>query len=66
MTIYELKQLNTKNGGVFFHRDNMKANRETMKDFSIRKLDKDTVLVTNKKTGTEYKFNANTGRVIND
>lgn len=67
MTIYQLKKLNIANGGVFFDANNMRANNERLKDFSVRRpyKDKNTLLlVTNKKTGTKYHFSATTGRYI--
>jgi hypothetical protein len=64
MTIYELKQRNIESGGCFFDRKNLKANRETLKGFSVvRDVDPDLVVVTRKRDGRAWLFNKATGRM---
>ena len=65
MTIYELKKRNTEHGGKFFSRDAMKTWRDTLKGLSVsRDVDPLQVIVTRKKTGTAWRFNVNTGRMV--
>ena len=65
MTIYELKRRNRLNGGCFFLRENLKANQETLKGFSIvRDVDPAQVVVTRKRDGKAWRFNAFTGRMV--
>jgi hypothetical protein len=65
MTIYELKQLNIANGGCFFNRENMKANQETLKGFSVvRDVNPALVVVTRKRDGRAWRFCRFTGRLL--
>ena len=62
MTLSELKRKNEQSGGVFFNRRTMHFWGDTMKGFSIRKNGLVGVIVTRKRDGTEWRFNAETGR----
>lgn len=69
MTLSQLKAINERNGGLFFSRHNMRAARDTMKNFGIRQMKrKDRVLVYRKKATrfplNQWMFDTNTGRVV--
>lgn len=65
MTIYELKALNEKNGGLFFERAKMKTNGETLKTFKISKsADPKHLIVESKLSGARWLFDVKTGRCL--
>ncbi len=64
MTIYELKERNIASGGCFFNRENLKANGETLKGFSVvRDVDPALVVLTRKRDGRAWLFDKATGRM---
>ena len=64
MTIYQLKKLNVANGGNFFHKRTLKLWGDTLKGFSVvRAIDPYEVVVTRKKSGKAWIFDADTGRM---
>ena len=65
MTIYELKRRNIASGGCFFDRKNLKVNQETLKGFIVnRDVDEAQVVVTRKRDGKAWRFNACSGRMV--
>ena len=65
MNIYELKKLNTKNGGHFFNPGSMALWGQTMKSFYVT-TEKGIVTLQEKDSTREYQFDAKTGRQIHN
>jgi len=65
MTIYQLKALNEKNGGLFFSRNTMKFFGDTMKRFGVKRINDNQVKVYRKwGRKAEWFFDAETGRAL--
>jgi hypothetical protein len=66
MTIYQLKALNEKNGGLWFSRRAMKGSNDTMRQFRIRRINADVVEVrrVHKPELPSVLFSTKTGRTL--
>jgi len=65
ITIYELKRRNVANGGHFFSRDTLKLWGDTLKGLKVKRdVDPTQVVVIRGRTGTAWRFNLTSGRMI--
>lgn len=65
ITIYELKRRNVANGGHFFSRDTLKHWGDTLKGLRVKRdVDPKQVIVTRKRSGTAWRFDLATGRMV--